>query len=279
PTRWTGASAPARTRSATASAIAARSTVSVHAERPWFGRSTSTLRAPGSSPLAIVEKLRPCPKRPCRNTTVGTSSGSSSPTVRTWSTHATLPGCWDADAMSDEHPAMARAGYTDVDGAAAARATARWWSAEASDYLAEHGAFLGDADFCWCPEGLREADAALLGPLPGLRGRRVLEVGAGAAQCSRWLAAQGGDAVATDVAPGMVEAAAALDARTGITVPARVADARDLPFEDATFDVAFTAFGAIPFVPDADRVHREVARVLRPGGLWVFSVTHPLRWA
>lgn len=181
--------------------------------------------------------------------------------------------------MSDEHPAMARAGYTDVDGAAAARATARWWSAEASDYLAEHGAFLGDADFCWCPEGLREADAALLGPLPGLRGRRVLEVGAGAAQCSRWLVARGVDAVATDVAPGMVEAAAALDARTGITVPARVADARDLPFEDATFDVAFTAFGAIPFVPDADRVHREVARVLRPGGLWVFSVTHPLRWA
>src|SRR5690606_41228429 len=113
----------------------------------------------------------------------------------------------------------------------------------------------------------------------GRRGGRGLEVGAGAAQCWRGLAARGVGAVATDVAPGMVEAAAALGARTGMTVPARVADARDLPFEDATFDVAFTAFGAIPFVPDADRVHREVARVLRPGGLWVFSVTHPLRWA
>jgi SAM-dependent methyltransferase len=57
------------------------------------------------------------------------------------------------------------------------------------------------------------------------------------------------------------------------------ADARALPFADATFDVAFTAFGAIPFVPDAARVHAEVARVLRPGGRWVFAVTHPLRWA
>ncbi|MBX9245060.1 methyltransferase domain-containing protein, partial [Actinotalea ferrariae] len=62
--------------------------------------------------------------------------------------------------------------------------------------------------------------------------------------------------------------------------PAMVqADARRLPFADASFDVAFTAFGAVPFVPDADAVHREVARVLRPGGRWVFAVTHPLRWA
>ena len=52
------------------------------------------------------------------------------------------------------------------------------------DYQAEHGDFLGDADFLWCPEGLRESDARLLGDVAGAR---VLEVGAGAAQCSRWL--------------------------------------------------------------------------------------------
>jgi SAM-dependent methyltransferase len=180
---------------------------------------------------------------------------------------------------SSDRPQLARAGYEQVDGAAAATATARWWSVEAADYLDEHGSFLGDVDFCWSPEGLRESQAQLLGPLATLRGRRVLEVGAGAAQCSRWLRSQEVDAVATDVAPGMVEAAALLDERTGVAVPMLVADARQLPYEDASFDVAFTAFGAIPFVPDADAVHREVARVLRPGGRWVFSVTHPLRWA
>jgi len=174
---------------------------------------------------------------------------------------------------------LARAGYLPVQGQAAAAANATWWSGEAGAYLAEHGDFLGDADFCWCPEGLREADARLLGPLVELRSRRVLEIGAGAAQCSRWLVSQGVEAVATDVAPGMVAAAAELDSRTGLTVPVHVADARELPFADDAFDVVFTAFGAIPFVPDADAVHREVARVLRPGGRWVFSVTHPVRWA
>ncbi|MFH5822766.1 class I SAM-dependent methyltransferase [Georgenia sp. AZ-5] len=172
-----------------------------------------------------------------------------------------------------------RAGFEQVDGAAAARANAAWWSAEAGAYLAEHGAFLGDADFCWCPEGLRERDAQLLGNPGALRARRVLELGCGAAQCARWLRGQGVPVVATDVAPGMLALAVELDARTGIVVPTVLADARRLPFADASFDVAFTSFGAIPFVPDAGRVHAEVARVLRPGGRWVFSVTHPVRWA
>ncbi|UNX56169.1 class I SAM-dependent methyltransferase [Georgenia sp. TF02-10] len=172
------------------------------------------------------------------------------------------------------------AGYDDVDDAAAARANAGWWSAAAGDYLAEHGDFLGAADFCWCPEGLRESDAHLLGPLDRLRGTRVLEVGCGAAQCSRWLRSQGVEqVVGTDVAAGMLARAAELDARTGVAVPTVLADARALPFPAASVDVAFTAFGAIAFVPDAERVHAEAARVLRPGGRWVFSVTHPIRWA
>lgn len=35
----------------------------------------------------------------------------------------------------------------------------------------------------------------------------------------------------------------------------------------------------MPFVADPVQVFREVHRVLRPGGRWVFSVTHPIRWA
>ena len=126
------------------------------------------------------------------------------------------------------------------------------------------------------PRGVREKDAHLLGDLTG---RRVLEVGAGAAQCARWLVGEGVDVVATDVSGGMLAAGARYDAEVGRTTPLVQADARALPFADASFDVAFTAFGALPFVPDADRVHAEVARVLRPGGRWVFAVTHPLRWA
>ena len=152
----------------------------------------------------------------------------------------------------------------------------RWWDENAAEYLAEHGDFLGPDDFCWCPEGLREEEAHLLGEVAG---RDVLEVGAGAAQCSRWLAAQGARVVATDVSIRMLAAGAAIDRSLGTATPSVVADARDLPFADGSFDLAFTAFGALPFVPDPPRVHAAVARVLRPGGAWVFAVTHPLRWA
>jgi len=51
------------------------------------------------------------------------------------------------------------------------------------------------------------------------------------------------------------------------------ADAGALPLPEGAIDVACSAFGAIPFVPDSAAVMREVARVLRPGGRWVFSTT------
>ena len=85
--------------------------------------------------------------------------------------------------------------------AESARAQRTWWDAAADDYLAEHGDFLGDARFVWGPEGLAEADAHLLGDVAG---RRVLEVGSGAAQCSRWLLAAGADPVALDVSATML---------------------------------------------------------------------------
>lgn len=155
----------------------------------------------------------------------------------------------------------------------------RWWDADADDYLAEHGADLGDAEFHWCPERVHEGDARLLGPAGDLVGARVLEVGAGSAPCSRWLAAQGARPVALDVSGGMLRHAARLNRGTGIDVPLVQAGAEHLPFGDAVFDLACSAFGAVPFVADPGRVMREVHRVLRPGGRWVFAVNHPVRWA
>ncbi|MFV0425686.1 MAG: class I SAM-dependent methyltransferase [Beutenbergiaceae bacterium] len=168
-------------------------------------------------------------------------------------------------------------GYQHIEPADAA-ANAHWWTASAVEYLGDHGDFLGDADFCWCPEGLRESEAMLLGPLAQLRTKRVLEIGAGAAQCARWLHRQGVEVIATDVSEGMLAQAATLNDRTGIEVPLMRADARTLPFSANEFDVVFTAFGALPFVPDAGAVHQDVARVLRPGGRWAFSVPHPFKW-
>src|SRR5579875_1671184 len=155
------------------------------------------------------------------------------------------------------------------------RASRSWWDANAELYQAEHGEFLGDTDFVWCPEGLREADVRLLGDVAGLTG---VEVGCGAAQCSRWLIGRGARMVALDLSAAQLAAARRLSARSGIDVPVVQADARLLPIADRSADFACSAYGALPFIGDTDSVMREVARILRPGGRWVFSVTHPIRW-
>jgi SAM-dependent methyltransferase len=159
------------------------------------------------------------------------------------------------------------------------RANRGWWDGAADWYQQMHGGFLRDVGFIWCPEGLDEADVALLGPTSSLVGKRVLEVGCGGAQCSRWLASVGAHPVAFDLSRSQLRYAAALNARTAIAVPLLQADAEAIPLTDECVDSACSAFGALPFVADSAAVLREVFRVLRPDGRFVFSVTHPLRWA
>jgi SAM-dependent methyltransferase len=156
------------------------------------------------------------------------------------------------------------------------RANRHWWDGAADSYQAEHGEFLGDARFIWGPEGLDEADAHLLGDVAG---RRVLEIGCGAGQCGRWLVSQGADVVGIDLSIGQLQHSRRLDHRAGLAVPVAQADAQRLPFGHAAFDLACSAYGALPFVADATAVLGEVARVLRPGGHFVFSTSHPIRWS
>ncbi|MGB8020283.1 MAG: class I SAM-dependent methyltransferase [Candidatus Nanopelagicales bacterium] len=165
------------------------------------------------------------------------------------------------------------AGRTPIDPAEADPAARSYWDAAADQYQAEHGQFLGEGGvgFVWGPEGLTEAAAQLLGPIGDLAGRRVLEVGCGAAQCSRWLAAHAALAIGIDISVRQLQHAHG--------APVAAASATALPFGDGLFAAAFASYGAVQFVADLDRLLAEVHRVLVPGGRWVFAVTHPIRWA
>jgi SAM-dependent methyltransferase len=107
----------------------------------------------------------------------------------------------------------------------------------------------------------------------------VLEVGCGAAQCSRWLHTRGAHALGLDVSERQLGHARRLDEDRGVSVPVVAGTATALPFADGAFDIVFSAFGALQFVLDAGRAVDEAARVLRDGGTFAFSVTHPIRWA
>jgi SAM-dependent methyltransferase len=155
------------------------------------------------------------------------------------------------------------------------RANRLWWDNTAAEYQSQHAGDLGEVKFLWGPEGLDEQHARLLGDV---RGRRVLEVGCGGGQCGRWLVTQGATVVGCDLSYAQLSYSLTLDSRTGVRLPTVQADACTLPFADSFFDLACAAYGALPFVAEPELVMAEVARVLRPGGRWVFSVTHPVRW-
>ena len=162
-----------------------------------------------------------------------------------------------------------------IDEAASRRANGAEWDRYADEYQATHGAFLGDVGFVWGPEGTTEASVRVLGPLSG---RRVLELGSGAGQCSRWIRSHGGLAFGLDLSHRQLQHARRIDEAAGIAVPSVRATATQVPFADDSFDVVFCAFGAFQFLADAESGLRECARVLRPGGRLGFSITHPTRW-
>jgi SAM-dependent methyltransferase len=109
-----------------------------------------------------------------------------------------------------------------------------------------------------------------LGADPG-RFDRALEIGAGTGYFTLNLMRAGvvGEAVATDISPGMLRALSASAAELGLSVETATCEAAELPFEDGSFDLVF-GHAVLHHLPDLDAAFREFRRVLRPGGLVAF---------
>ena len=74
----------------------------------------------------------------------------------------------------------------------------------------------------------------------------------------------------TDLSPGMVEAATSNARELGFEVDGRVADAESIPYDDDTFDLV-VGHAVLHHIPDVELALREVLRVLKPGGRFVFA--------
>jgi len=100
----------------------------------------------------------------------------------------------------------------------------------------------------------------------GIReGMRVLDVAAGTGNASIPAAERGADVVASDLTPELLEAGRARAEAAGVELEWVEADAENLPFEDASFDVVMSSIGAM-FAPHHQAVADELVRVCRPGG-------------
>lgn len=100
---------------------------------------------------------------------------------------------------------------------------------------------------------------------------RIADIGGGTGVHAKWLAASGHEVTLLDPVPAQVERAA-----TDGSFEAVVGDARELPWDDRSFDVALL-LGPLYHLATADDRHRalaEAVRVTRPGG-WVFAAAIP----
>jgi ubiquinone/menaquinone biosynthesis C-methylase UbiE len=110
--------------------------------------------------------------------------------------------------------------------------------------------------------------------------RAILETAAGTGVVTRAIAAASprSTITATDLNQGMLDVGAAETRAPGVTW--KLADAQSLPFEPQSFDAVACGFGAM-FFPDRPAAYREVKRVLRSKGRFLFTVwdridTNPL---
>ena len=143
----------------------------------------------------------------------------------------------------------------------------RYHDAVAGEYDSKWGIGFGT----WGGDQVLGKVGKLLGERPGPYGR-ALEVGAGTGYFSLNMMAAGviGEAVCTDVSPGMLEALERNAEELGLEVGTVACDASALPFPDDSFDLVI-GHAVLHHLPDVEHAFREFARVLRPGGTLFFA--------
>ncbi len=126
-------------------------------------------------------------------------------------------------------------------------------------------------------ESLREIELALLPD--DLTGLRILHLQCHFGQDTLSLARRGAVVTGVDLSDAAITAARELAGKAGLEATFINCDVYSLPERlDAEFDIVFTSYGTIGWLPDIGRWAGVVARFLAPGGRFVFAEFHPVVW-
>lgn len=108
-----------------------------------------------------------------------------------------------------------------------------------------------------------------------LYGKDVLLLAGGGGQQSAAFALLGARVTAFDLSDGQLDRDRQVAEHYNLTIATQQGDMRDLSvFADAAFDLVYQPY-SLNFVPDARVVFAQVARVLRPGGMYYFMCANP----
>jgi ubiquinone/menaquinone biosynthesis C-methylase UbiE/ADP-ribose pyrophosphatase YjhB (NUDIX family) len=145
------------------------------------------------------------------------------------------------------------------------------WNAIAAAYRARHRLPTDRLLY-----GLRCPSEDDLGLLGEVRGRRVLVLGCGGGEDAIALARRGAQVVGIDLSDERIRFARELAQKEGLVVPFVQGNIEELPDVDSESQDIVVSSHALNYVEHADRCFAEAFRVLKPGGLFVFSVQHPM---
>jgi ubiquinone/menaquinone biosynthesis C-methylase UbiE len=120
-------------------------------------------------------------------------------------------------------------------------------------------------DFAEVATHITTTSQAFVDRLQIIPGMKVLDVACGSGNLAIPAAAAGAEVTGIDIAENLVEAARKRAAETGVNARFEHGDAESLPYEDNSFDLVMTMFGAM-FAPRPDVVASELLRVCKPGG-------------
>lgn len=102
------------------------------------------------------------------------------------------------------------------------------------------------------------------------QGKRVLDIGCGGGFLAEEFAQIGCNVTGIDPSAPTIAQAEAHAQEVGLAITYRVASGEAIPFADATFDIAYCC-DVLEHVDDLNRVIAETARVLKPGGVYLFD--------
>ncbi len=146
----------------------------------------------------------------------------------------------------------------------------RWWNEASKNY--QESSQIETKAAHYGPYAPNENKYKLLG---NVKGKRVLEIGCGGGQCSIAFAKQGAKCTGLDLSSEQLKHAEELAKRNSVLVKFRKHDIQKLRgLKSNHYDIVFSAY-ALQYVPDLTKCFKETFRVLKKGGLFVFSFEHP----
>ena len=139
-----------------------------------------------------------------------------------------------------------------------------------------------DSDFYDNPsfiEGRSSLNSIELELLGDVKGKSILHLQCHFGQDTISLARMGAEAVGVDLSDAAIDEARKLASKTEANAKFICCNIYDLPQHlDQQFDIVFTSYGTIGWLPDLDKWASIIDQFLKPGGKFVFVEFHPIIW-